>query len=468
MWNSLHAWISARTKLREVFYARWYLTQNPSARFARYYPLLHYLIFGARNGFDPHPLFDTDWYLTQNPDVAAARQNPLVHYLRVGAAEGRDPNPLFDSDWYLAHNPDVAAAGENPLVHYLRFGSMEGRDPNLLFDTDWYLAQNPDVAAARQNPLEHYLCAGAAEGRDPNPRFDTDWYLEQNSDIAATGENPLAHYLRVGATEGRQPNPRFGTDRYVSHEGLSTPLPDAELIFLVNGHRNLHAFDISRRATVESIIALLSKASIDYREFRSILDFGCGCGRILAAWEGKLRPDVKLFGCDINKELVRFCQENIRFAETMLCSYFPPLSYQAEQFDFVYAASVYTHLTLPALLQWTGELARIVKPHGIVMMSYHGAYYAHELARISQNGSAQLAQRGYYVHLHGDKSDTSEGSNCYATFLSLEFVLNLFRGFELVAVHPGILEGPNPFASYQDIAVFRRLRDEVVVEQIAA
>ena len=158
MWNSLRAWILARTKLKGVFYTRWYLTQNPSARFVRYYPLLHYLIFGVHNGLDPHPLFDTDWYLAQNPDVAATGENPLVHYLRVGATEGRDPNPLFDTDWYLTQNPGVAAAGENPLAHYLSRGAAEGRDPNPLFDTDWYLTQYPDVAAARQNPLEHYLC----------------------------------------------------------------------------------------------------------------------------------------------------------------------------------------------------------------------------------------------------------------------------------------------------------------------
>ena len=244
---------------------------------------------------------------------------------------------------------------------------------------------------------------------------------------------------------------------YVSKEQLSTPLPDPELIFLVNGHRDLHAFDISRRATAENIIALLSDANIDYTAFGSILDFGCGCGRVLAGWEGKLRRETQLFGCDINQTLIEFCQKNIRFAKTMTSSYYPPLPYDNDQFDFVYAASVYTHLTLPALLQWTGELARIVKQSGVVMLSYHGTYYAKTLAEISKIGSSLLAERGYYVHLHGEEKGTWKGSNNYATFLSSEFLLNIFRGFQLVKIYPGISDGPNPFASYQDIVIFRRL-----------
>jgi SAM-dependent methyltransferase len=246
---------------------------------------------------------------------------------------------------------------------------------------------------------------------------------------------------------------------YVSTSGLSTPIPDPELIFLVNGHRDPHAFDISRRATAENIISLLSEGGVDYRSFRSILDFGCGCGRVLAGWEGMLDQSVRLYGCDINERLIAFCKENIPFAETTRTGYYPPLPYRDNQFDFAYLASVYTHLSLAAALQWTGELTRIVKPGGIVMMSYHGTYYAKVLAEISKTGSAELATRGFFVHLHGKAEDTWEGSNQYATFMTAEFVTKLFCGFDLVVLYPGISRGPNPFASYQDIAILRRRAD---------
>ena len=106
------------------------------------------------------------FYRWKNPDVAAAHVDPYQHYLTYGAHEGRDPNPYFDTKYYLAHNPDVAAAGVNPLLHYDTYGWKEGRDPSAHFSTNAYLAANPDVAAAHVNPMLHYEEYGIYEERD--------------------------------------------------------------------------------------------------------------------------------------------------------------------------------------------------------------------------------------------------------------------------------------------------------------
>jgi spore maturation protein CgeB/GT2 family glycosyltransferase len=95
--------------------------------------------------------------------VAQAGQNPLEHYFSYGAAEGRDPHPLFDSDWYLKENPDVSQGGVNPLEHYCSFGAAEGRDPHPLFDSELYLKEHPEVANARLNPLVHFVVYGEAD-----------------------------------------------------------------------------------------------------------------------------------------------------------------------------------------------------------------------------------------------------------------------------------------------------------------
>lgn len=50
-----------------------------------------------------------------------------MHYLLHGAKEGFDPGPFFSSDGYLRQNPDVAQRGMNPLAHYELFGRKEGR-----------------------------------------------------------------------------------------------------------------------------------------------------------------------------------------------------------------------------------------------------------------------------------------------------------------------------------------------------
>ena len=40
-----------------------------------------------------------------------AGSNPLIHYLEYGAHEGRNPNPLFDTAYYLRQYPDVVESG---------------------------------------------------------------------------------------------------------------------------------------------------------------------------------------------------------------------------------------------------------------------------------------------------------------------------------------------------------------------
>ncbi|MDJ0570760.1 MAG: hypothetical protein QNJ53_17180, partial [Pleurocapsa sp. MO_192.B19] len=140
-------------------------------------------------------IFDSEFYLNSNPDVASQTQitqttnnstqtiinnsmingnriDSLLHYVEFGAQQGRDPSPLFDSQYYLEQNPDVATAlaggdfSGDPLLHYVKSGAQEGRDPNPFFDSDYYLTTYTDVADEGMNPLEHYVLFGAAEGRD--------------------------------------------------------------------------------------------------------------------------------------------------------------------------------------------------------------------------------------------------------------------------------------------------------------
>ena len=69
----------------------------------------------------------------------------------------------------------------------------------------------------------------------------------------------------------------------------------------------------------------------------------------------------------------------------------------------------------------------------------------------------QLTEQGYFVHLHDAPDGTFLGSNYYATFFTSEFMRRMFGGFEVMRIYPGISHGPNPFASYQDIMIARKL-----------
>jgi hypothetical protein len=82
-------------------------------------------------------LFDEAWYLSAYPDVARDGMEPVKHYLSYGAAEGRNPSPSFNTHTYLAANPDVAAEGMNPLVHFVKYGKAERRSTNASRSAAW-------------------------------------------------------------------------------------------------------------------------------------------------------------------------------------------------------------------------------------------------------------------------------------------------------------------------------------------
>jgi len=149
-----------------------------------------------------NPLFDGAWYAERYPDVAVTGMHPLQHYLCWGAKEGRDPHPLFDTSYYIGQAGE--AASRNPLLHYLNAPPGSALSPHPLFNARWYLDAYPDVAAARINPLVHFLTRGASEGRDPGPHFRTRDYCRMHPALEAEGPNPLIHYVVNG---GALPTP---------------------------------------------------------------------------------------------------------------------------------------------------------------------------------------------------------------------------------------------------------------------
>ncbi len=192
-----------------------YLQARPDLVGKRISPLAHYLLHGAAEGLDPHPLFDTVFYRERNAAaLAETGLTPLEHFVRVGAGEGRDPHPLFDVAYYVRQAPDLIASGENPITHYEREGAARGLSPHRLFAADYYADQVAQAGGGGEPSVLHYLWVGSAAGLKPHPLFDPAWYREQYPDVVSI--DPLAHFLLVGGGEGRSPGPWFDTARYLA------------------------------------------------------------------------------------------------------------------------------------------------------------------------------------------------------------------------------------------------------------
>src|SRR5262249_21226934 len=115
------------------------------------------------------------------------------------------------------------------------------------------------------------------------------------------------------------------------------------------------------------IEAAFAKTRAPGRAYPDWLDFGCGCGR-LARYVAELPEIGNLCGVDVDADLVALAAPALpasgRFATIPPA---PPLASADAAFDVVYAISIFTHYTEEEQLAWLDELARILRPGGLLI-----------------------------------------------------------------------------------------------------
>jgi SAM-dependent methyltransferase len=190
------------------------------------------------------------------------------------------------------------------------------------------------------------------------------------------------------------------------------PIPPGKLIYLVAGHRNPAVFLQSGRDTMEAIRGLLNKHGLKIEQFDSVLDFGCGVGRVMRHWSTTHGP--KWHGTDYNSELINWCRNNLKFAEFRTNTLSGELPYEAESFDFIYVFSVFTHLNEPLQFFWINELSRVLRPGGYLYFTTHGEYY---LSTLSPEEREQFLDGKLTI-----REEDRSGENICAVFHPVDYV----------------------------------------------
>ena len=150
-----------------------------------------------------------------------------------------------------------------------------------------------------------------------------------------------------------------------------SPLPPPKLRYRVHGALDRKSFEAMGAVCANSIRKALKTESLDVYSFHRILDFGCGCGRILLNF--KDRPDsCRISGTDIDAELIAWCRENLAPAEFDVNPSSPPMKYKDGEFNFIFGNSVFTHLDEKMQFDWLRELQRISAPGAYLLLSIHG------------------------------------------------------------------------------------------------
>jgi SAM-dependent methyltransferase len=286
-----------------------------------------------------------------------------------------------------------------------------------------------------------------------NCRFDFELSIPEGAELVALAaiweDGRIEPLFEYDLKEVRKFSGRLGAMRRALEE---IPMPPGEIVQLTQGHRDVEGYRNSIIPGFWNMRRYLEACGISADPIRSVLDFGCGSGRLLTGWllEESRR---ELAGCDSNAVLVDWARAHlparVRIAHT---SPVPPLPYRPAEFDFVFAVSVFTHLSFRTQELWARELARVLEPGGTLLATYHGRPYVDIFAR------GRLAEFDRQGHLEMEIGE--EGSNEFASFHAPTAVSALFDQFELVAHFPegriGRKRVPFPLAGLQDVSVLRR------------
>jgi SAM-dependent methyltransferase len=218
-------------------------------------------------------------------------------------------------------------------------------------------------------------------------------------------------------------------------------LPPHHLAYDAYANADWVWYKVTGEATAQSLVGLLDHHGMPAP--RAVLDWGCGPARIIRHLPALL-PDTELHGADYNGETIAWCSSHIPEVRFTQSSLEPPLPYDTASFDCVYCVSVITHLSEPVAAAWLEELARVLKPGGLLLLWANGG----RVARALLADERRAYEAGNYVA----RGRVKEGRKFFLAVHPPQWLgARLSQSFVTLERIPGGLDGGE-----QDVWVARR------------
>lgn len=167
---------------------------------------------------------------------------------------------------------------------------------------------------------------------------------------------------------------------------------------------------------------------------KRILDFGCGYGRLLRAFT-YFSDDVH--GVDPWTESVRICREAGLNDNISISDYLPSSLPVPVNFDFVFAFSVFTHLSERATKQSLSTIRKHMRSDAVLCITVRPIEYWRAVYRDETEAFFEAVERAHrsvgfaFVPHHRDAID---GDITYGdTSMTLDYLLSVANGFELAS-----------------------------------
>lgn len=166
-----------------------------------------------------------------------------------------------------------------------------------------------------------------------------------------------------------------------NHETCLYPVPLSENIGRISGPMSDQAQyligGITTFAQIESILRIFFEKGLS--DFRRIVDWGVGCGRIIRHFYEStqilgfnINNNWELLGVDIDPVNIAWCKTN--FSEFACFDLLPLTGFDIESgsVDLVYGISVFTHLSEYEQHRWLSEIKRITRKGSAIVLTTHG------------------------------------------------------------------------------------------------
>jgi SAM-dependent methyltransferase len=254
---------------------------------------------------------------------------------------------------------------------------------------------------------------------------------------------------------------------YRRRTGYRAPIAPRRLRARI-GEPGIRRFIEHGRAAADAITAAAQAAGADLARAPAVLDFACGCGRVLQPLLHLRQGRTGLAGSDVDADAIGWLAGAVAGrADCRVNQFTPPLPFATGSFSAVYTLSSFTHLDGPTQDAWLAELERVLSPGGLALISVHGEHPYEVFRRGAQSGLSEalirrlrrhrsLEEEGFifepYERRLGTESELPGIGTAYGlTFQHPRHVAqNWGKRFEIVDHAPLLIGG------WQDLVILRR------------